>query len=261
MAKVRLTVANQPNKTLHEGHKALINYGKQIGDVVVTIVEDNLARNRYLFTGQGTSKYQVDYTSLRESCETLQVQHTLFPYVLVPEETRLKAYEEASTLVNMFQDVLLEPRYTQFLLSSVMLSILGVKDDADVVLYGPEVQFFAWKKLSAILWRSKEILIYPHNFVKDQAGLKVGTRELPNHVDTTKWRSVINVARDKYKVGRNQELVAELNASYPASLGWRIHSILVYEGGFVDGRLEVTSFSVRTKAGLEIIDEVDYFPN
>ena len=256
MDRVGFQVVNSA-KGLHLGHESVINFGKQFGKVTATPIENLLGRNRYLETGSGTSKYRINLGKLNADCEKLDIKIDKPTYIQVTEEKRISLYNQASSFVNIYRDFLLTERYIRQARCSLMAGKLTDPKGYNLIVSGPEVLNFFYKRI-ANLFDVPERKIYP-SIVKDEYGLKRSSSSEAIPFDIKRLRRVIGGARDRYKIGDNEKLVKELNYSYPKTVGWRINDILVYEGGFVDGRIEVTSFSYLGPSGLCLLEEVDYY--
>jgi hypothetical protein len=257
VAKVGITV-QRSDHGFHAGHLALIEYAKQFGDVYVQLVENLIARNHYLRTGQGSPKYQLDTKIYDEQCQALGIKYLKPVYITLEPARRQAAYEYARQTAEKFRSFLLADRYIDQATYAMMIrpSVWADKQSyPDMYIMGPEIVSFFLARTWQTLHRTP-IQIYPR-IVKDECGLKASHswKEVP--FDKSRIRHVINGVRDRYKVGTNDDLVKELNLSYPPSVGWRVHDILVWDGP--RGRLEVTSFTYRTAAGMHIVEEIDYY--
>ena len=263
MAKVCVKITNS-DAGLHKGHEAVIQYAKQFGDVTVEILENLRDRNRYLETGHGTSIYPIEYKKLKDGCDKLSVGIEKPLYIQIPEETRLLYFDIASKIANESDKKIpfLTERYKKQAICSIMYGICrkAAGWNYDKVVYGPEVMSFFYKAISSTPWgHGENTEIYPY-IVKDEDGLKLSTRSDKLPFKKNELKSAINASKNKYHVGRNDELVQELNQQYPTSIGWRWYEILVYENSHGSGRIEITSVSyVTSEGGLSLFDESEYY--
>jgi hypothetical protein len=68
-------------------------------------------------------------------------------------------------------------------------------------------------------------------------------------------RSVIDNHRGKYRIGSNASFVEKLNyLSRRDHLPWKVTDITVWEGGLVDGRIEVTGFEFSNGVMVEEVN-------
>ena len=261
--KVGILISNNSNG-LHKGHKELINFGKQFGDVTVYVIENMSMRNKYLLRGQGTDKYKVNLTKMQEGCNELGVSLKLQPYISISEQARLLYYEKARTFVEGYRKNLISQRYIQMAICSVMIGMIYTQsnqsisyNESNIMVAGPDVLSFFYKFIAQICgWSDRKIF---KQIIKDEYGLKESSSfyETPISYDKDKLRRIVDSVRWRYEIGDNNKWVREINEKY-ATENFRVSEVLVYEDGFVEGRIEVTAFSFVTPVGLKIVEEVDY---
>ena len=155
MDKIGIQIVNS-HKGLHKGHETLIDFGKQFGEVTIAPIEDMLHRNQYLEQGIGTPRYRLVLGKLEEDCARLGVRLGRPSYIKVPEEQRIKAYNQAKAFVNLYKDFLLTERYTKQIAFSIMPNYLSsVSKTPDLLVAGPEIMHFFFKRITP-LWGGPE---------------------------------------------------------------------------------------------------------
>lgn len=266
MGKVVFNVTNTPSG-LHNGHKAVIEFGKQLGNVEVHIVENLPARRKYLREGIGTKKYKVDISAIKDDCDALGVECVKPVYIDVPEQARVEAYSKAEAFVQFIGEQLFSGiyagetsyRYMGLMIDSLAVTRLLGHQGYDAMVTGPEVPFFVLQRFGKLLGTSP-IEIFPH-IIKNQYGLKESSTINSN----TFWclsdlRGVLNGIKRHVTVGTNQKLIQEVNEAYPPVSGWRLLEATVYEGGFVNGRIEVYRFKVMSiNNDIKFVEDIDYY--
>jgi len=257
--------------TLHDGHKAIIEYAKSIGDTSVLIVVDPLAMNEYLLNGKFRTPKSSSVARMKDDLENLgvpQVWRSVSNSIDINEPKRQKMYDSMSGLINTYSSSILIPSNFQLAMGSLLMRLMstplrGLKksNEEQIQVRGPEWVGFFLKATLPVLGRGERIEIFP-NVIKDpKFGIKYQTRMKDTF--EADWPQLMRLgqaalgARDKFKIGRNEELVNELNLSY-THRPWKWHEILVWEGGLVPGRLEVVQFAVRSARGLVLIEESWY---
>lgn len=263
MGIVRVAIQNS-KYGLHNGHRELIRYGKSLGDVIVCLAENLMDRNNYLVTGAGKPHYKINDSQFAQDCQDLGVKYKKPYFIVCSEAKRKEAYAFAKGFADQYAGVLLADRYIMEYTSQLIrewfltLGVRARENRGDIYLSGPDVISFFWKYRTEQKWPMQRV-IWP-NIVRDDFGLKLSTSSMDITFDKTLLRQSIDGWKPKYKVGKNEELVKELNASYSEeTVGWRVNDILVYEGGFVPGRLEVTSIRYSTgPLSYKLFEELEY---
>ena len=257
MVKVSVPIT-RTNDGFHEGHKALIEFAKSIGEVSVTMVENPMHRNTYLLTGKGTSKYPINTVKFANDCKQLGVTYRKAVYLRLSEDVRLKRYEKAKKIVDRpeIREQLLAERYIRQAICSLMWTFSFTNKGVDYIVQGPEVASFCFRAISRKTGKFLERKIFPR-IVKDEHGLKTSSSWKNFPGDRSKLRPIVDDIRTSYQIGSNTELVKELNSSYPADRGWKFYDILVYERDTC--RLEVTSFDYVVNGAGGIVEEIDYY--
>lgn len=260
MPKVFVPLINNKHG-LHKGHQAIIKFAKKYGDVHITLSENTKDRNHYLETGKGTPKYKINASKIQEDCEKLNVKIIFPDYIKVSEERRTLVYNRATSFINICRDYLISENYIRNAIGALASSLLvtpGIERQFDFIVYGPEPLAFFFRRVALLSGMHGERPIYKQ-IIKDKDGIKIGIswRDVP--FSKKRAREVIDTTRSRYKIGDNAELVQEINHSLLNTEDWKVSQIIVYEGGFVDGRIEDVSFSYSTNPGTAIVNNIDYF--
>jgi len=260
MPRVAVPIINSQHG-LHDGHKAIIAYAKQFGDVYVSLGENIRGRNHYLETGKGEHKKKEDTSKVEQDCAKLEINLIMPDYIQVSEERRISAYNRASTFINMCKDLLILEIYVKQAISAfatIFLLSPGLERQFDFIVHGPEPIAFFFKKIALLSGAYGQRPIY-NQITKDKDRIKIGSTWMNVPFSKKRARKIIDDAKSQYKIGDNKNLVKEINESSLKNDDWKVSYITVYEGGFVQGRIEDTGFSYPTNPGTAIVNNIDYF--
>lgn len=259
----KVVVPIQAKETpIHDGHKEVIEFAKQFGDVTVRIIPPMSDTCTYLLEGRVIKK-EIDTSLLVESLQRLGIKHT-FPKDTeweTRERWRQSWLKKATNLVALYRDSLILDRYikqaTALTIAAYMKS--GGKPEEDVTVMGPEIAHFFLKNIGK-LFNSAPLEIYP-KIIKDK-NTKLKAQGALSHMAPAiieELYQMVKGAQEYYKVGSNDELVKELQTAYKGRKAfWVLKDITVFEGKFYGGRMEITGFEVPIENGIWIIEEVEY---
>jgi len=260
MSRVSVPIINNPDG-LHEGHKALIQFAKQYGDVYVALGERVQDRNKYIETGKTQSEYNIDAKKMKQDCDKIDVALVLPDFLEVSESRRILMYNRAVGFMETCKDLLISKLYIKeatFALASSLMRPQTLERQYDFLIYGPEPLPFFFKKIASMAGTYGERPIFKQ-VVKDKDNIKIGSSWKNAPINKKRARQIIDAARGRYKVGNNSDLVEEINNSMLSTEEWKVYEMIVYEGGFVEGRIEHTAFCYPTNPGLAVVHNIDYF--
>lgn len=265
MSKVVITLA--AHRELHEGHRAVINYAKSFGDTKVVVLVDPLAAYSYCRSGVHQVPKSVNVSKLTGDLRNLGVRWTyrsVSNAIAKNEEQRIKIYNKMEERTRPYKDMLLQERHVTRITEAMAFRMMGAKmrkdarEPIDVIVYGPSPESFFLKKFVPLA--HTERAIYPHIMRDKDTGISCQGRILDKGLDRdlmARMHQAALGARSMFTVGRNEELLQELKASYK-NRPWKWYDISVWENGLVDGRLEIIAFSMVTPEGMILIEDTYY---
>jgi len=260
MPRVAVPVINSPYG-LHDGHKAVINYAKQFGDVYVNVGDNIRERNRYLETGQDLNVPPTDLTKIQQDCNELNVQIILPDYIHGVEQKRGLAHKRAKDFVDIYEDLLISKFYIKHVVGALTTNFIlppGLERQFDFVVCSAEPIAFFFKKVALLSGMYGERPIFKQ-IIKDIYGIKVGSSWMNVPFSKQRAREIIDTTRSQYQVGDNPNIVTEINKTLLQNENWKVTQIIVFEGGFVEGHIEDVWFSYPTNPGTAIVNNIDYF--
>lgn len=260
----KVVVPIQAKETpIHDGHREVIEFAKQFGDVTVRITPPMSDTCTYLLEGRVIKK-DIDTSLLLDSIQKLGIKHRLPKDVEWGNRERWRQswLKKATNLIELYKDSLILDRYikqaTALTVAAYMKS--GGKPEEDVTVMGPEIAHFFLKNIGK-LFNSAPLEIYPR-IIKDK-NTKLKAQGALSHIAPTiaeELYQMVKGAQEYYKVGSNKELVKELQAAYKGRKEfWTLEDITVFEGKFYGGRIEITGFRLPIENGIWLIEEVEYF--
>ena len=262
MGKVIVPIGNH-SEGLHMGHTAVLDFAKTFpGTHVVKVGGRRNMWSTYLTTGtefvpeKTSSKLVQDIVDKDFLIEDQSIFH-------VTESWRVPMLRRATAFVSLYKDFLLTEENVQSAIAIVMGASAfqhSTRDRNDIIVKGPDVASFFQKSVNK-LGNSVDIEIFPKIIknsttrIKEQSSFN---KILPHyHQFVNRIRYMLDGAKDRYKIGKNDKLVQELNDAY-ALRAWKIKNILIFEGGFVPGHLEIAQFEFPATEGTIMIEEIDY---
>lgn len=263
--KVLVSIAGKEGP-VHPGHIELINYAKSFGDVTIRIAPKFRSWSSYVLTGRRDEESE-DLTEMINSIESLGVSVLVADLPVVDEEARKATLEDAAKWVDLYKNTLVFERYRSLALTSLAgayLREISINTYQKVVR-GPDVISFFLKSVFQLLGASKERIIMP-TMVKDPNAIRYQstTERLPVKFQSVllELKTIMDDVRPAMRRGRNNKLVDDLNREVCKDKEWSVFEAAVFEGGVIEGKIEVLAFSFPTdnKGGHLIIEEVDYHP-
>lgn len=277
MKKKKILIPLADHKRLTEAHKKLIEYGKSLGDVTVSVTLGLVEWNKWL--RDGVFGYDPAVGTIKKKKKNLCVQEGQLRGIqdlgiedikivtpgYVSEGKRKEVLKVAEKFIAMYDSQLIVERYKLLALSGLMRrwteedSILG-SVGMDYVLRGPELQAFFFRHIGRLFgW--KEIIIMPEMVRDSLTGIRsqytLSKIPMESLESVMGFRRIFLDAIPYMTVGPNDDLVRELNQSYTG--GVEITDATVWEGGMVEGRLVAMGFTVPTPGGgSAIIEDVEY---
>jgi hypothetical protein len=257
---------------IHDGHKALIKYAQEFGDTKVLLSLDTLGTNNYILTGRDAKPENI---SIRvKSIKDLGVPCVT---VFVGNKGRNTTYNidrdklllKTNTMMEEYSKSLILPIYISAV-TGLLYRCLWKKEavykryDVAMSVRGPDIPSLFYASICEGLGRPP-CKIYPKVVKNEKYGIqeqtlltKLPTNYLPS---LERLRMVSGGIRKRCQVGLNSELVEEVNNAY-VNVPWRIRNIVVYEGGFVKGRMEIIHYEFRLEdSGSIIIEDSEYYAN
>jgi len=279
MSKILVPIAD--HKYLTAAHKALIEFAKTLGEPVVTIILGLREWNQWLRDGTlgydpvvGVVKTKEDMFPPIEERQLQEVRDMGVTDIevvspnLVSDSDRDQLYKEAKSLVDLYADQIILYRYYLLAISSVMRrwcrdKVRNLGADVEYVVRGPELTAFFMKHVGRLFGSLPHVIMPemvkdPDTKVRSQFTME---RVPPRYMDIIfELHPVYLSFKDRMKIGSNSELVKEVNNSYK-SKKWELIDTTIWEGGIVEGRLQIASFRVMIddRGGGIIIEDADYY--
>lgn len=228
---------------LHKGHRALISYAKNLGDVTVAITPDWLKLQGYMLEGR---QYEVtqDVSLQVSQIEEMDVAWEIRRPNILNESRRRELKMKAESVVAAYDEHILLENYRQFLIAATMNRILK-RPNCDVVVRGPEVPSFILRAFKGHFgWIDMKIY---DRIVKDQNGLKSQTnfkQEKIKGLDLTRLKKIVDDLGPALKKGDNPELTAEAT-SLLADPDWQVRRAVLFDNPIFQGKIQVFRFSVK----------------
>jgi hypothetical protein len=266
---MRIGVPMNAHKRLHDGHRELLNYVRGLGDneLVAFVLVDPQAIYEYYRSGRIVKPSSVNVSEMRRELSSLGIEQKYFSLsngILKYETRRQSAYEKAKAMIDPYSDLLLDPGIKMDLTYRMMgKGLFRQPTKVDAYAFGLELRhLFRKNVLFKDVGKTADIYIYKNLIRSKEHGLIENSSLLSkihehDRDQLCRMASASLGARDRFKVGRNDELVKELNLSYPHRC-WTFHRILVWEADWVEGRYELVQFMVRSKGGSVIIEDIFY---
>jgi len=250
---------------IHAGHKELINYAKELGTVVVSVTPSLISWYNHVLKGhvfEDAPEPAAELSSIQE----LGVDVFVMKREIFDEQNRLKYLKKAEKMVDELEQDLFIDSYKNALIVGLVgglsredkkLNLLKI----DSVVRGPEVLSFFFKYFANKLnWPKNVIMpsITKHSTykIKHQSLLDLLSSEAKIYVK--QFSSILDSVQSQLELGNNSKIVEELNYSYQNE-NWSVRDIAVWEGGIVDGRIEVMRFLVRSGEATLIIEDTRYY--
>lgn len=254
------------NTPIHEGHQALFDFAKTVGDKVVALVVRNVTEwYHFLRTGMIVDNPKTVTDKLVESLDAIGVPHVFQdPDFSVPEEKRQEVMDKMAELIQAYREQLYLKRIGE--ICQMMLADIVLRKPLGEAgrVKGPDVEAFVLKdvmnrgRLGAD--HTSQVHILP-KMIKSASGLKIKRDKMEEgfmtqaQVEEFNYGQIGNIfrlAREQYKEGWNGPLVERLNTKYADFQKglWKFYEIVVYEGGiFENYRVELTSFELPQPNG------------
>jgi hypothetical protein len=251
----KLLVQMNSHLALHNGHRELFNYGKSFGEVSVTVYRDLPTIWKYFSSGEKkVPKEDIDLSKLLSDLDELDIKYECKSLSHLPtlhEEDRARYYQEGLNLAIQNRDILLSRRYDDIIARRYVVSkLIHYLQNVDI-LCGPEIPYFFRRAFTNNFEGKGQIYIMPKMVQDPEIGIRYQMYKdiaVAKYSDIGRIKYMIDGARPFFKPGRNDKLVTELQEAYPTR-SWTLKDIVVYEGDFVDGRLEVVSVTVPNPTG------------
>jgi len=257
---------------IHNGHKAILNYTKQFGKPMAIITPNPMGWSNYVMHGTPYTESNIDITPQLASIHELNIETVVLENKMIDEKLRQTTLQQVTSFVNLYKDQILSDRYISFTIYTATSMLLRSKSGIDYkfkvdrFVRGPEFVNFFIKAMGPLMGLESTIaekyLIYPHIIKDEKFGIKAQSRldNVPEiyQEEIKRIPYIVAGARDRFKVGNNKDLAQELREVYGPSRKIKLDEILVYEGGFVPGRLEVVSFLYRDPKGYTFVEDVNY---
>jgi len=253
-----------------DAHAELIRYAKTLGDPLVYLIRDFREWSTWVRGGQRRKPTNIVTTEQVEGFKQLGAEVVEQEPAYVDEDVRLRLLAEAEALVNIYADQLIISRYkilaTSFLLRrwARLESNPGFSHyNIDAILNGPDILGFFRKSVGKLLGGVPYVImpkIIKDSVVKIRAQFTMSLLPPDYYEATLELRSVFEDTKPKFKVGNNTALVQEVNNSYKDRI-WKVCEIAVFEGGMIDGRIDMMSWLFpNNKGGSLVIEDLDYYP-
>lgn len=258
---------------IHNGHKAVIKYAQEFGDTSVLLPLDVRGTNNYILNGTDAKPENISIRiksikNLGVKCITVFVGNK--GRDIVHNINRDKLLLRANTMMEEYSKSLILPIYIS-MVTGLLYRYLWKKEatykrlDATMSVRGPDIPSLFYASICEGLGRPP-CKIYPKVIKNEKYGIQEQTSlmRLPANYSPylARLKMVSDGIREKCQVGLNSELVTEVNNAY-ISVPWKIKDIIVYEGGFVKGRIEVIhyEFTFKDSPGSIIIEDSEYKEN
>jgi len=239
---------------LHDGHRALLKWGKQFGDVHAAITPNWPKWQSYLVHGDKNILPQ-DISKQTAELEKLNIPYFIREPIFLNEHRRKELKKEVESAIDAYSEFILFDRHREFLIAAIMQRLLR-KIDYDLIIRGPEAPSFILKDLRGFFgWI--EMKIFP-KIIKDKNDFKCQTllnREEVKAFDFKILKNVKKEIRPHIKPGKNIELIRNYNDSNK-NPDWKISNIGVFEGPLFGGRVEVFRFFIKRFW----LEDCDYYP-
>lgn len=262
----KLMVQMNSHSSLHEGHRELFKYGKSFGDIEALVYIDLPKIWKYFSTGEKKDPIEdTDLSKLLSDLDELDIKHDCRSISHLPdlkEEDRTKCYKEGLNLAIQHRDILLSNRYDDIIARRYVVSKLVHSRPNVDILCGPEIPYFFRRNFNKDFGGDRQVYIMPKMVQDPDIGIRYQIYKdlaVTHYSDIGRIKYMIDGARPFFKPGINDKLVLELQEAY-STRSWKLRDILIYEGDFVDGRLEVVSVSLPhpTRGGTIILDSMIY---
>lgn len=251
---------------LHLGHIALLNYAKSFGEAHAPVYLDSRAIAHYIQTGQIIRTQNVNIHGMKKELDGLGVKSHYISLLKTckNEKNRLRAYEEALRVTNLYKDILLTPILQQqaltMMASRLMIKLSGnLEERAAAEIRGPYITNFVLKEIYKRVKSPLRVEIFPQIIMDRTTGLNYQS-SIEKYPWLPRVGQAILGARERFKIGRNEELVKELNSAYQHR-PWKWYEIIVWEGGLVPGKLELVQINTVDESGLKLLGMQSYETN
>jgi len=267
-------VMQTKNAPIHTGHKNLINFAKQYGNVVV-LIRNLRWFTRFCFTGEKSLQEVFDISSQVESLEALGVQIVyqdlnadLNLNAMMTEEVRTEWLASARKKVKPFENqLILERKINLCVLQEIRVNIwrtlYGDTLPFAFSVVGPDVDYFYAKAAcdgAFTNWPANKIL-YPNRETDPETGFTYQTLLLnaltyEQKTICLELRQILDSVKYRFVKGLNTDLVNELNAQYSGAR-WRMKDIAILTDGiFGASTIECLLFSIDDIS----IEDMNYIP-
>jgi len=262
MGRVIVPIANH-SEGLHAGHQALLDFAKTFpGTYVVKVVGRPRDWLNHLTLGLGFAPEKKSQKMVQDIIDKGFIVEDQNAFK-IDESWRAPMAQKAAAFVSLYKDFLLTDDYIQRATAIVMGAMAfqhSTVSRNDIIIKGPDIASFFQKSVSK-LGNSVDIEIFPKVIkssitkIREQSSFNKIPSMYNNFINRIRY--MLDGAKDRYKIGKNDKLVQELNDAYVLNT-CKIKDILVFEGGLVPGRLEVAQFTFPTDEGIIVIEEIDY---
>jgi hypothetical protein len=232
---------------LHAAHKEIIEFAKTFGDVTVRILD---------LEGRDLSKQADDFNDLG-------VKHRfLVPSTPLTAEEKQEFTDRAVEMIAPYKDELKLVYYYNWaipLITGYFRRLKEKENNVDIVVSGPQVIAFFMKRIAEDYKWPVQFQIYPKQIKNPETGMSYSGSIIKN-VPKSFWPKLkeIRKAIDQNKADLAKKQIPYLNKRIedPA---WKFENFYRWEGGIIDGRIDVTKLQLFTNNGSFSIGEVDYY--